>query len=195
VTDPYVDPSTGVLKNKLGLTEKEALRLAEVQITTVRDIEMAIKPLPGVYDLKHLCAFHRRLFGDVYAWAGKPRTVDIAKGSTKFCLAMHLESYASNTVFPMIKDHDYLRGLDQGQTVQTLAALLAEVNVLHPFRDGNGRTQRAFFRQMAAAAGWHIDWAAADPHENVKACAEAWAGSNGPLEQMLTPLVAPMTST
>lgn len=190
MSDPYLDAANGVLRNKLGLTDAAALEAAEGQIVAVRDAAIAAGPLPGAYDLKHLRAFHKRLFGDIYTWAGKLRTVDIEKGGTHFCRAEFLESSADNDVFPMIKEANFLRGLTREEVVQAMAAQLAEVNALHPFREGNGRTQRAFFRQMAAEAGWRIDWAAADREANIAASIAGMVLDLGPLERMLDPLIA-----
>lgn len=190
MTDPYLDTANGVLKNKLGITDPAALEAAEAQIVAVRDAEIAANPVPGTYDLKHLRSFHRRLFGDVYTWAGRLRTVDIAKGGTHFCRAEFLESSAAD-VFRMVEEANFLRESSREEVVKAVAAQLAEINALHPFREGNGRAQRAFFRQMAAEAGWRVDWAAADEDENVAASVTGMIADLGPLEAMLDPLISP----
>lgn len=82
--DPYLDPATGVLSNKLGITDAEVLQQAAADISAVRLDELAARPLPGSYDLDHLRAFHRIIFGDVFAWAGQIRTIQIFK-KTSFC--------------------------------------------------------------------------------------------------------------
>ncbi len=83
--DPYVDPVSGVLRNRLGITEAEELGVAEADLSAVRLAGLRQRPLPGDYDLGHLRRFHERIFGDVYPWAGELRTVVIAKGGM-FCL-------------------------------------------------------------------------------------------------------------
>jgi cell filamentation protein len=187
VSDPYLDASSGVLRNRLGLTDEAELQEAETKLSMVRDVQIARETVPGRYDFAHLRRFHRRLFSDVYPWAGKVRTVDIAKEGTYFCAAVHIESYATETVFPKMREHDFLRGLDHQQTVDALAELLGDVNALHPFREGNGRTQRAFFRQMASAAGWRLDLSALSAEENIVASAAAMAGNFEPMAAMLGP--------
>ncbi len=93
--DPYLDPASGVLRNLLGITDAAELARAEAALSASRLIDLELRRLPGRYDLAHLEAFHRYILGDVYDWAGQPRTVSIAKGSV-FCLPQHLESYAAD---------------------------------------------------------------------------------------------------
>jgi hypothetical protein len=100
-------------------------------------VQVTRPPLPGRYDLAHLQAFHRYILGDVYDWAGQLRTVSIAKGSV-FCLPQHLESYAAD-VFGRLAAAERLRGLARDPFITGLAGFLADVNALHPFREGNGR--------------------------------------------------------
>ena len=68
--------------------------------------------------------------------------------------------------------------MDHEHTVAALAEVLTEVNALHPFREGNGRAQRAFFRQLVAAAGWRLDWSGVDPRDNATACEQAWSAGS-----------------
>ena len=83
----------------------------------------------------------------------------------------------------------YLRGLERSAFVNRLTHYFAEVNAVHPFREGNGRTQRSFFRQMGEQAGWRIDWSDLDPEENVRASMLALRGDNGPLRSLLDGLI------
>jgi cell filamentation protein len=134
-----------------------------------------------------LRAFHRLILGDVYDWAGELRTVSIAKGSV-FCLPQHLESYGAD-IFGRLAAADWLQGLAREEFITRLAEFLADVNALHPFREGNGRTQRAFFSQLAHDAGHHIDWVRMEPTRNVTASAAAHRGDLTPLRAMLDQLV------
>lgn len=83
-TDAYLDPATGVLRNKLGIVDAEVLDRAEATFAALRSYEMASEPVQGCFDLAHLQTIHKRLFGDVYDWAGEIRAVDISKGDTRF---------------------------------------------------------------------------------------------------------------
>jgi cell filamentation protein len=186
--DPYLDLEAGVLRNRLGLTDPEQLRRAEAGLTAVRLAQLATRPLPGLYDLEHLQAFHRLIFGEVYDWAGELRSVNIGKGAL-FCPPDDLKAHAA-AVFERLARADHLRGRPRAAFVDGLAAVLAEINSLHPFREGNGRAQRAFLSQLARTAGHPVRWAAMDPAENIDACRAAHLhGDPGPLRAMLNAIV------
>jgi cell filamentation protein len=101
---------------------------------------------------------------------------------------LHLESYGAD-IFSRLAAADRLRGLAREQFIGRLAEFLADVNALHPFREGNGRAQRAFFSQLAHDAGHHIDWVRIDPARNVAASAAAHRGDLASLTAMLNDLV------
>jgi cell filamentation protein len=185
--DPYIDLGTGVLRNRLGITDAAELAQAESELTSYRLIELRRTGLSGRYDLAHLQAFHRYIFGDLYDWAGELRSVSIGKGDL-FCLPQHLGSFAED-VFGKLARAGHLRSLKRAAFVDSLTALLADVNALHPFREGNGRTQRAFLAQLARDAGHPIHWAGMDPAVNVTASQAAHRGNNEPLRAMLNELI------
>jgi cell filamentation protein len=185
--DPYSDPVTGVLYNKLGLSSAAKLEAAERDITHAALILLDKSPVPTTYDLPHLQAIHRRIFGDLYEWAGHIRTVAIAKG-TMFCLPQYIASCAA-VIFSELRGEDYLRGLRRDAFVGRLTYYLGEVNALHPFREGNGRTQRAFFAQLARDAGFTLAWQHLDATRNVEASAAIMHGNPQPMHEMLNTLV------
>lgn len=185
--DPYSDPVTGVLYNKLGLGAAAELDAAEREITHAALILLDESPVFPSYDLPHLREIHYRTFGDIYEWAGQIRTVSIAKGAM-FCLPQYIESSAS-AIFSELHDEDCLRGLHRVAFVGKLAHYLGEVNALHPFREGNGRVQRAFFRQLARDAGFTLAWQHLDPAGNVEASAAIMRGDPEPMRKMLDSLV------
>jgi cell filamentation protein len=185
--DPYSDPVTRVLYNKLGIRSATALEAAEREITHAALILLEESPVPASYDLPHLQEIHERIFGDIYGWAGQIRTVTIAKG-TMFCLPQHIRSSAI-AIFHELHDEHCLRGLGLNSFVERLAHYLGEVNALHPFRDGNGRAQRAFCRQLAREAGFTLDWQHLDPGRNVEASIASMRGNSGPMTEMLSELV------
>lgn len=187
--DHYLDPASGVLWNRLGITDPDELAAVEAALTASRLIDLERRRLPGAYDLAHLQAFHRQIFGDVYDWAGQLRTVAIAKGEL-FCLPEHVYSYAAE-VFGKLAAAAWLRGLSRERFIARLAEFLADVNALHPFREGNGRAQRAFVSQLAHDAGHHIDWVRMDPEQNTAASVASLRGHLGPLQAMLEELIDP----
>jgi cell filamentation protein len=189
--DPYTD-ANGVLVNKLGITSAVALSQAEADLSLAAVLHLSTHPLPGSYDLDHLRGFHRRIFSAVYAWAGQIRTVDIARTSRDtFCLWPFIESYSAG-VFNGLSTETLLEGLTRNAFVARLAHYYGEVNAIHPFRDGNGRTQRAFFAQLARDAGWRIAWSELDRSVNDTASSAALQGDTKPLIVMFEGLVRPL---
>ena len=185
--DPYVYPGTTTLRNRYGVRDPAELARRETAASTVRLAELAARPIPGTYDLSHLQAFHHRIFGDVYEWAGEIRTVAIAKDDL-FALPEHIASYLGG-MLAQLGAEQHLRGLHREPFIDRLTHYLAEINATHPFREGNGRTQRAFVQQLAQDAGHHIDWRALDPQRNIDASRAAHRGDNQPLRAMLAELI------
>ncbi|MCE0764943.1 Fic family protein [Pseudonocardia kujensis] len=106
-----------------------------------------------------------------------------------FCLPQHIESFAEDIFGKLARRDDYLRGLGRPEFLDKLTELLADLNALHPFREGNGRAQRAFLAQLARAAGHPLHWEAMDPNINITASQAAHRGDAEPLRQMLEQLV------
>ncbi len=185
--DPYADPATGILRNKFGLTTSDELAAAEREITHAALIYLKEAQVRSSYDLSHLCAIHHRIFGDIYDWAGRVRTVAIGKGAT-FCLPQFIESAAAET-FRALHQDDLLRRLPRDAFIEGLTYYLGEVNAIHPFREGNGRAQRAFFEQLAGDAGHRLDWQHLDADRNVAASAAIMRGDPSLLRETLNELV------
>jgi cell filamentation protein len=187
MTDPYLDPSTGLLRNTLGLVDSAALEQAEREITHFALARLSEQSLPGGYDLLHLQTFHRMIFQDLYPWAGELRTVAISKGDM-FCLPQHLESFSAE-VFGALAKENRLRGLDRETFVSRLAFHFGEVNAIHPFREGNGRAQRAFFGQLARDAGYPLAWRRLDAARNISASIAIMRGDPEPMRLLLAGLI------
>jgi cell filamentation protein len=195
LTDPYVDPGSQVLRNIPGLVDQRDLDEYEAFTTTIRihqlnDREVTIA---GNYDLAHLCALHRHIFQDVYQWAGKLRTVNISMDGSNFALAQFIES-AADGIFSALQGDNLLRGLDRGDFLAEAAHFLVELNALHPFREGNGRTQRVLLSQLAVDAGWPIDWSGLDRDTNIEASRRGHSGDELPMLQLLDALIVPVVT-
>jgi cell filamentation protein len=163
-SDPYLHPGTNVLKNLRGLTNLELLDRFEARRTHRRIAELIDTPVAGRFDVAHLKAIHRYIFQDVYHWAGECRTVNISKGGHLFGVAAFLEA-ALQQVLQKLAAENYLAGLDAAGFSGRAAWFLGEINAAHPFREGNGRTQREFIRELGLKAGHYIDWRAATRKE------------------------------
>ena len=142
----YCYPDTDVLINKLDIRDLDKLHIFERKLTMLRLLELLDKPINGKFDFKHLQAIHAYIFQDVYDWAGKVRTVDIAKGNM-FCNVRFISSQA-DVIFSGLKEEHYLAGLDEDMFIKRLAYYFSEINALHPFREGNGRSTRIWLDLM-----------------------------------------------
>lgn len=189
--DPYIYPETDVLRNTRDIRDGAELETVEASLSYLRSLQLASHPIPGDYDLAHLQAFHRYLFGDLYEWAGELRTVVLVKTGL-FCLPEHIESYGAEILGKLAEEHQ-LSGLDREPFIDRLAHYLGDVNALHPFRDGNGRAQRAFFVQLASKAGYRLDWELVDPQRNTDASVAAMQGNEMPMRELLSEITAPIT--
>lgn len=190
MTDPYLDPASGILRNTLGLKDQTRLENAEREITQFALTVLADNPIQGQYDLAHLQDFHRAIFKDIYPWAGEIRSVAISKGDM-FCLPQHIASSAAEMFGTLAKD-GFLRGLAREEFIRLLAHHLGEVNAIHPFREGNGRAQRAFFSQLAAEAGYALNWRLVDSQDNLAASIAIMRGNPEPMRRLLDKLVEPI---
>jgi len=182
--DEYVDPATGVLKNRLGISDDTTLAQTEAQFVAERARELTHQPIPGAFDLPHLQAIHRHLFGDLYEWAGQLRTVEITKGTSRFAHHAHLERAAA-PIFRELAQENALRGLEPAEFSGRAAHYLAELNALHPFREGNGRALRAFFSQVAHNSGYTIVWKNVTQAEMLDASRRSFSGDLAPLTTLI----------
>lgn len=187
--DPYLDEYWQILRNKVHARTASELATAETQLVWARSWEMFEHPTTGRFDLPHLQAIHRHLFQDVYSFAGELRTVNLRKADDIdgwFVPAGQLAA-AADGAFGALKQDKFLRGRLKGEFVGGLAEHIDAVNHLHPFREGNGRTQRIFFSQLSARAGYVLHWDRISAEENVAASrsgATAWVPL---LERMTEP--------
>ena len=154
-------PGTAVLINKLGIRNDSELAEAEAEIVSVRIAEWSRVPLVATFDFEHYKAVHRYLFGDLYDWAGQVRTVNLAKKGTLFCSAEKIEE-RGRLIFDRLQRLNYLKGMKHGDFVEELTDFYCSTNELHPFREGNGRTQRVFLSQLARNAGYALNFSEVD---------------------------------
>jgi cell filamentation protein len=184
VADPYVYPGTDVLRNLAGLRDAGELAHREAQATTLRLVQLEVLRLEGVYDLPHLQRFHHFIFQDVYAWAGALRNVPIAKPGSMFALPEYIESYLTD-VLRHLADEKHLRGLPRDRFADRLTHYYAEINAVHLFREGNGRAQRAFLRQLAFDADHSLTWEHLDSKALIHASQLSLKGDNLPMRDLI----------
>jgi cell filamentation protein len=175
--DPYLYPGTSVLRNRLDIRDAEGLAKFEVEAAHAR----AEEGLPeGNFDPAHYCASHYQLFHDVYDWAGKYRTVRIAKGETMFCYPENIPTQM-DVLFDGMGGGARFRDLSPEEFVARLAGFLAELNAIHPFREGNGRTQLSFAGLIGAAFDQPLQLSRVNPRSFLRAMVASFAGDLEPL--------------
>jgi hypothetical protein len=189
--DPYLDLETGILRNFAGANTQEKLRKAETDVAGMA--ELTLDDIPRSNNLAELQAIHKALFGKIYDWAGEIRTVDIRKGSEEFFLFVFQIPEGAKFVFDGLAKENTLKDLSKEDFVKRLAYFYEQVNFIHPFREGNGRTQRVFWNRVAADAGYFIDWSQVVGDELDKASVEGREHHNlEPLEEMFSRIVKPL---
>jgi cell filamentation protein len=176
--DPYTYPETNVLRNLLDIRDPGALDAFEADAATHRLAELHERPFGGRFDVAHLKAIHRHIFQDVYDWAGEFRTVDLSKDGHLFGRPPYLEP-ALQELFGNLAGEAFLRQTFLRQTSGVGFAkrggfYFAELNAAHPFREGNGRAQREFVRELALQAGFTIDWRQTSQREMIAASRESF---------------------
>jgi cell filamentation protein len=185
IDDPYTYENSTVLVNKLDLRDQDNLDAYEAEISSARSAE----PLPeGELGFEHYCAIHHHLFQDVYAWAGQPRTVRISKQGNSFCYPEHIEAQARR-LFAELKANSFLENLEPDDFSTRAAHFLSELNAIHAFREGNGRTQLTFFAMLADNAGYPLDLEKLDPDVMLDAMIESFGGDEKKLACVIKSLV------
>lgn len=178
--DPYTDPQTGILKNIPGFNSAEALEKFEAMMFQANFPEAsAFAASLRQFDLNGWRQIHKICFGDVYDWAGEIRTIRIAKGDTVFAYPEYIEREADR-LFAMLNDM-----LASGDlTLKSTAQLYAEINVIHPFREGNGRTQRVLFAEILERIGHSADYTRLTQDDLIKALIAAYNGDYGAITEL-----------
>jgi cell filamentation protein len=156
----YTDPITGVLRNLGNLSDKDALIFFESAAVTKRAQELKKKPIK-VKNSSSLFSIHKHLFQDVYQWAGQKRKVEISKNGHPFFPTSRFDT-AFNLIDNLIAEYKHIDKNDKLKISQKLAEILDTIYFLHPFREGNGRTQREFIRLLALEKGYLLNLNPAD---------------------------------
>lgn len=162
MSDPYLDPQSGILLNKFGLTDQASLDRAEANVVAMRSILLQGNPLKGNFDFQHLKQIHQYLFQDVYEWAGRVRKIGMVKAEfasggrvTRFTPPELIAQELAAVFEGLAQDH-FLKGLSRRDFARKVAVLFSEINRIHPFREGNGRAQRQFVRQLSNSVGYKL---------------------------------------
>ena len=179
----YCYPGTDILINKLNIKNDEQLSKAERDITRLKLLKLFQSPVPDKFNFLLLCKIHKTIFEDIYAWAGQTRQGDfLSKGASIFCRGSLIKSSA-NTIFINLAGEKYLDNLEKPGFISRMAYYMGEINALHPFREGNGRVSREFFRQLALHANYLLDFSLIKKEDLLAADINAF---NGVYDDLIT---------
>lgn len=156
--DPHSEQGNACPRNRFGISDYERLQPIETAFAFKRARQLEARGITGKFDIPHLKAIHKYLFQDVFPWAGEFRVVNISKGNSRFGPALHIIGALADAL-DKLKRERFLVDLAPSAWAQRAAFYLGEINAIHPFREGNGRTQREFIRQLGLPAGHPLSWA------------------------------------
>ncbi|MDE4085483.1 Fic family protein [Planococcus maritimus] len=189
-TSMYCYPGTDVLVNAFDIRDEDKLKELETVYALYRLSELQLQKPKDPSDLNVFLDIHRCLLQDVYPFAGKLREEMTSKGSSTFAHPKHLAGQLKQ-LFDELAEEAYLKGLTKDVFIQRLAHYLAELNALHPFREGNGRAVREFARQLALNAGYRLDWARIEePAHIINAFVDSFNKDNERLEVLLGEVIS-----
>lgn len=151
------DENTACLINKLDIRDEKVLSSIEAKISLAKIAILSEHPINGNFDFDHYKAIHKFIFEDLYNWAGQKRTVNISKKGTDFVNAQDIDEM-SDKIFSRLKNLNYFQNQDFETFVENIVDFYCTTNMLHPFREGNGRTQRVFLQQLIRKNGYEINF-------------------------------------
>ena len=153
----YCYEDTDILINKIDIRDSDLLAEADTEYSAQRLLELDAQPIKSTFTLNHLQSIHKYIFQDIYPFAGKLRLEDISKGNTMFARSQYIKSYLTS-ILAELKNENYIRGLSHKVFCIRAAYYMAELNIIHPFREGNGRAIREFIRCLGVKSGYTINW-------------------------------------
>ena len=164
----YCYPDSNVLINRLNIKNNKKLEKAEKMIVLAKLYDLRQNKIKGNFDKAHFINIHKYLFEDLYPFAGKFRTENIAKDSFSFAEWEFIDSELDRLLLKL-KEENFLNDLNKEDMAKKLAYYMSELNVLHPFREGNGRTIREFIRELAYKNGYILDYSKTESEEMLDA--------------------------
>lgn len=165
----YCYPSSSTLKNLFGILDATQLAETEAYVVALRMAEILREPTDFVFSFGFLKDLHRLIFRDIYAWAGNTRRVDMSKGDTRFAVWEQIESEAEKVFLSTEIDVTLFPDDLRNGFLDAAAQFLVELNVVHPFREGNGRVIRLFAELWAKSVGFRLAWDRVEPEQFINA--------------------------
>lgn len=164
----YCYQNSNTLINKLEIKDQATLQKYEARITAAKLLALRQKGITGNFDKNHFINIHKYIFEDIYPFAGRFRTENIAKGYFRFAEWEYIEEELDKLLLKL-KNENYLKEKSKEELAKALSYYMSELNVLHPFREGNGRTIREFIRQLALKNDYILNLKKVEPQEMLNA--------------------------
>ena len=191
-SDPYCYPNSTVLRNNFDIRDAQMLADVDSLYSQKRLAELYTNhPVTGRFGFTHLSRIHRFIFQDMYPWAGQVRSVRIHKGQTTFAYPEHIRSEAAR-IFDTLRQEKFLHNLSLPVLIERLTWYVAELNVLHPFREGNGRALRAFLRALLLQHDLLLRFEQLKPEEWLEASIAAYVGDLSKMNSLLSRIIEPL---
>lgn len=184
---------TTCLINKLNIRDEAMLSDYETGLTIFKSMALEKEPISSTFDFEHYKAIHKYLFDELYDWAGQTRTVNLSKKGTSFADVDEIERIAE-ACFKNLADKDYFRNQEIADFIDDIVDFYCVTNMLHPFREGNGRVQRAFISQLIRFNGYDINFNEIDTDELMIATIQAANGVTDNLKTIFTGAIIPQTN-
>lgn len=183
--EKYCYKNSNILINKLNIKDAILLQKAERDLTEQRYYALLKEGVTGDFTLKHLQSIHQYLFQDIYSWAGELRTVNIAKGNV-FCMVPYIETQFNELYRVMSSKHFYKEIEDKNIMAKELSYCISELNVIHPFREGNGRSQRMYCEQLCQSNGrFSLDFSLVSKEEMIEASIKSFTCDYEMMEKIM----------
>ena len=191
--DPYLVNNSKILRNILAISDENSLLNAEAEISSVTIATMTLPVSFKISDIDtdFYLSVHHEIFMHIYDWAGLIRSIDISSDLSRFAHASYIRQELDRVLAELRADRR-LTSQSRDTVLEALTYYYAEINAIHPFREGNGRTLRTFLRLLASRIGWDIDWAQMDPEENIEASKQSLMSDPILLKSMLGKLLSPL---
>ena len=167
INSRYTYKNSSVLKNKLNITTEEKLKEYETKMVALKLASIDKADFKRTYDEEHLKAIHKYLFEDVYDFAGQYRLENITKDNFIFSQYQYIDENIKE-VFKKTNIQS-LEDLPFEELIIKLSDFMTDLNVLHPFREGNGRATREFICEFLDKLGFEINWFEIDYNDILRA--------------------------
>lgn len=181
-------PDTTVLINKLDIRNQNMLNVAELRIVISMTMKIEQEIKFNNVDFNFYKNLHKQLFDDLYEWAGTVRNINISKKGTVFCNSDDIERIGK-LKFDRLKSLNFLKNTPKDQFLDELTELYHDLNMLHPFREGNGRTLRLFITLLVRNAGYNLNFSECDSDMLMIATIKAAQGDLSMLREVFSDIV------